>query len=136
MSVAPRWPASYSYVLDPDDRILDVRPRIFEGLGPFVGHVLWERLPGAEPLLRPRFDEARRAGQEIAFTVYYAGSTESIRAVPHRGMLAVHVERLTELDVRTLGTLAESLRRIEAELAARESEQHGRPAPASLRALP
>jgi hypothetical protein len=33
-------------------------------------------------------------------------------------------------------TLAESLRRIEAELAARESSRRGRPAPASLRALP
>jgi hypothetical protein len=126
----------YSYVLDDEDRIVDVRPRASHSLGPFVGQVLWGRLPGAEPLLRPRFDEARSTGEELAFTVYYAGSTDSIRVVPHGRRLDVHVERLTELDVTSLGTLAESLRRIEAELAARESAPHDRPAPASLRALP
>jgi hypothetical protein len=133
---SPRSPTSYSYVLDRDDRILDVLPRAFDGLAPFVGQVLWERLPGAEPLLRQRFDEARLTGQEVEFAVFYAGRIESVRAVPLEDGLAVQIEQLTELDIRTLATLAESLLQIEAELAARESGRHGRPTLSSPRALP
>jgi hypothetical protein len=125
---------SYYFVLDDEDRVVGIGPERRDA--PFLGHVLWSRLPEAEALLRPRFDEARRTRQELEFTVFYAGRTKHLRVVPEADGLGVHVEQLTALDVRTLGTLAESLRRIEAELDARERERRDPPAPASLQALP
>lgn len=127
---------SYYFVLDDEDRVVAVGPRREYADNPFLGHVLWSRLPGAEPLLRPRFDEARRTGQEVEFTTFYAGRTKHIKLIPAADGLAVHVEQLTVLDVRTLATLAQSLKRVEAELDARAREQLDPPAPASLQALP
>jgi len=123
-------------VLDRDDRVVQVGPDLHDQFAPFLGHVLWEHMPDAEPLYGPGFDEARRIGRTVEFAVFYRGRAKQLRAVPSGDMLAVHVERLAELDVRTLGTLSESLRRIEAELAARAPEQRDPRAPASLQALP
>jgi hypothetical protein len=126
----------YYFVLDGDDRITFVPPGHADGLRPFLGQRIWALWPGAEPLFRDKFDEARRTGRETAFTTFYAGRTEFIRAVPTEDGLAVHVEAITELDVRSLSTLAESLLKIEAELAARAPEQLDRPVPSSPQALP
>ena len=123
-------------VLDREDRIVQVGPDLQDQFAPFLGHVLWEHMPDAEPLYGPGFDEARRIGRTVEFAAFYRGRAKQLRAVPSGDTLAVHVERLAELDVRTLGTLAESLRRIEQELSAREREPHDPPAPASLQALP
>ena len=128
-----------SFVLDADDRIDRVVDDQDAGRGSmagFVGHSLWEYLPGAERLLRPSFDEARCTGNVVDTTVFYAGGTVDLRIVPSNGSLAVRWTRRTELNVRTLATLAESLHTIEAELSAREPARRDRPAPASLRALP
>lgn len=111
-------------------------PRGRGELLPFLGHVLREHIPDTEPLLDPGFDEARRTGSEVELPVSYRGRAERLRAVPAGDTLAVHVERLAELDVTTLGTLTESLRRIEAELAGPVSERRGPRALSSLRALP
>ena len=127
---------TYYFVLDDEDRVVQVGPSPTMERSPFLGQVLWSRLPGAEPLLRHRFDEARRTGRALEFVTFYAGRIKRIRVVPAADGLAVHVERLTELDVRTLGTLERSLREIEAELADRESERLDSRAPASPRALP
>jgi hypothetical protein len=126
----------YYFVLDEHDRITYVSTDLEEGISPFVGRTAWERLPGAEPFLRPRFDEARRSGGEVAFPIFYAGRAKHIRAIPAADGLAVHVEQLTAVDVRTLATLAESLRRIEDELAGRASVRLDPPAHGSLQALP
>jgi len=139
MSTRPRRGASAStayVVLDANDRLIQVGEALRAQLAPFLGHVLWEHMPDAEPLCGPGFDEARRIGSEVEFPVFYRGRAKRLRAVPAGDMLAVHVERLAELDVTTLGTLRESLLRIEAELPGRGSEQLDRRAPASLRALP
>ena len=113
-----------------------VGPEVRDLMGPFVGCVLWDRLPGAEPLLRPGFDRARESGEVVEFTVFYAGRVRRYRAVPSDDKLAVEVEHSTELDVTTLESLARSLSLIEAELAARAHERRGPRAPASLQALP
>jgi hypothetical protein len=123
-------------VLDSNDRVIQVGADLRDQLAPFLGHVLWEHVPDAEPLYGPGFDKARRSGSEVEFPVFYRGRAKRLRAVPSGDMLAVHVERLSELDVTTLGTLGESLRQIEAELAVRAPEQLDRPVPSSLRALP
>jgi hypothetical protein len=123
-------------VLDADDRVTYVGPRRHHTSSYFVGQTLWSGLPEAEPLLGPRFAEARSTGEPVEFTVFYAGATTQIRAIPAADGLAVHVERLAELDVRTLATLAESLQRVEDALAARAHVRRDRPAPESLRALP
>ncbi|HEU0248154.1 MAG TPA: hypothetical protein VFR38_13815 [Gaiellaceae bacterium] len=139
MSTRPRQDASAStayVVLDANDRVIQVGEDLRDQLAPFLGHVLWEHMPGAEPLCGPGFDEARRIGSEVEFPVFYRGRAKRLRAVPAGETLAVHVERLAELEVTTLGTLRESLLRIEAELPARGSGQLDRPAPSSLRALP
>lgn len=130
-------PDSTAYVvLDPDDRVIQVGEDLRERFAPFLGHVLWEHMPDAEPLCGPSFDEARRIGSAIEFPVFYRGRAKRLRALPAGDTLAVHVECLSELDVTTLGTLTESLRRIEAELVARDFEPLDRPVPASLQALP
>lgn len=116
------------FVLDDEDRIVFVPMGHADSMRPFLGQKLWGLLPGAEPLFRHRFNEARRTGQEVAFTTFYAGRTQFVRAVPADDGLAVHLEALTDLDVRSLSTLAESLLKIEAELAAREPVQPDPPA--------
>jgi hypothetical protein len=126
----------YYFVLDDENRVTYVGPRRDVATDPFHGRVLWSRLPEAEPLLAPRFAEARSRGEPVEFTVFYAGAATHIRAIPAADGLAVHVEHLAELNVRTLATLGESLQRIEAELAARAPAQRDPRAGASLRALP
>jgi hypothetical protein len=125
---------SYYFVLDDEDRVVHVGPRRNRTVNAVLGQLLWAGLPEAQPLLGPRFAEARSTGEPIEFTVFYDGGTTRFRAIPAADGLAVHAERLTELDVRTLAGLAESLGKIEAELTARAPEPPGRPAAASLRA--
>ena len=139
MSIRPQRDASTStayVVLDANDRLIQVGEDLRDQLAPFLGHVLWEHMPDAEPLCGPGFDEARRIGAEVEFPVFYRGRAKRLRAVPVGDTLAVHVEGLAELDVTTLGTLKESLVRIEAELPDPGCEQLDRPAPSFLRALP
>ena len=123
-------------VLDKDDRVVQIGPDLQERMAPFLGHVLWEHIPDAEPLYAPGFDEARTLGRAVEFPVFYRGRAKQLRAVPAGDALAVHVEILSELDLRTLGTLAASLEKIETELAGRAYGPLDPPAPGSLRALP
>lgn len=144
MSIAPtsdelmQGPSDLAYylVLDGEDRVVQVGPRRLYKANPYFGHVLWERLPGAEPLFQPHLDEARSTGRRVEFSAFYEGRAMWITAIPADDGLAVHIEALAELNVRTLSRLAESLRQIEDALAARESAPPGRRAPSSLRALP
>jgi hypothetical protein len=129
-------PRKAHIVLDEDDRIVRVGRDLGARMGPFVGHVLWERLPGAEPLLRPGFDQARATGRPVTFTAYYAGRVRTYEVIPAGGRLAVTVEHRCQVDVTSLETLARSLREIEAELASREPGRRDPPAPASRPAPP
>jgi hypothetical protein len=124
------------FVVDGDDRIVRVADEHRATMARYLGHPLWIYLPGSEPLLSPIFEQARELQEIVESTVFYAGGTMDVRATPSGANLAVQVRRRTELNVRTLATLAQSLRTIEAELAAREREQPDRRAPASPRALP
>ena len=124
------------FVLDADDRIVQIGEGSPRSMAGFLGHSLWEYLPQAESLVGAHFDEARQTGREVETTIFYAGGTLDLRIVPSAANLAVHSTRRTELNVRTLGTLVESLRLIEAELTARGPAPHDRPAGASLQALP
>jgi hypothetical protein len=130
-----RFRPVFTFVLDADDRVTYVSAQPEVGV-PFLGQIVWERLPESDPLLRDRFDEARKTGEEIEFRVYYGGGAKRIRATPSDDALSVSVEPLTSLDVSTLATLAESLKKIEAELTARASARHDRRAPSSPQALP
>lgn len=130
-------PPDTSYiVLDDDDRVVYVGADLSETAGKWIGHVLWDHLPQAADVYGPCFEEARAKGHAVECTVFYSGRVKRLIAIPAGDGLAVHVERLAELDVRTLGTLTASLRQIEAELAGRASEQRDRPVHASLQALP
>jgi len=130
-------PSSDLYVvLDSEDRISHVSAGLQDELGRWIGHVLWDHLPGARGVYGPCFEEARASGQSVECVVFYAGRVKRLTAIPASDGLAVHVERLVTLDVRTLGTLAESLGEIAEVLGAREPVQHDSRAPASLRALP
>ena len=129
-------PTENRYIIDGDDRIVTVVGHFEDTLGPFLGHSLWEVSPQADRLFAPHFAQARRTGREVEFTSFYAGRLARRRVVPTGQTLTVYVTLLEELDVRTLGTLSESLLRVEAELAVRASEQLDQRAPASLQALP
>lgn len=124
------------YILDGEDRITRVAGSLRARLVQFVGHTIWEASPRAQPLFSPHFAEARATGAEVEFTAFYGGRLSRRRVVPSGDVLTVFVTDLRELDVRTLATLSESLRAIEAELAARGPEPPDRPTRASLQALP
>ena len=130
MKARPRF-----FVIDANDVIVQVSEEYQGSMGHFLGHPLWEYLPRAELLFRPHLEQARRTGEEVESMIFYAGGTVELRVVPAGESLTVYTARCTELNVRTLGTLAESLRSIERELAAREPAQPDRPALGSLRAL-
>ena len=130
-------PSDTSYiVLDDNDRVIYVGADLSETAGRWIGHVLWDHLPQAAHVYGPCFEQARAKGHAVESTVFYSGRVKRLTAIPAADGLAVHVERLAELDVRTLGTLTASLRLIEAELAGRASEQLDPRAPSSLQALP
>jgi hypothetical protein len=124
------------FVVDGEDRVVRVAEENRETIGRYLGHPLWTYLPGADELLTPYFDEARASGDIVESTVFYAGGTYDVRVEPSGSDLAVRLTRRTELDVRTLATLAESLRTIEAELAARAPARRDRRAPSSRQAPP
>ena len=133
--VAAATPNGDYYVLDARDRIVHASA----GCGwmrRFLGHVVWECMPLSEVIFRPRFEEARRAGHEVEFRVFYAGALSQIKAVPAGSDLTVFVTHLENLNVRTLATLTASLRRIEAALETRASAPLDLRAPASPQALP
>lgn len=123
-------------VLDDDDRVVSVSPRLRHDLGHWLGHVLWDHLPAAREIYEPCFQQARASGQPAQSVVFYSGRVKRLTAIPAADGLAVHIERLAELDVTTLGTLTRSLERVEAALAGRAPGQPDPRSPASLRALP
>ena len=134
---ALRGTAADTYVvLDDDDRVVSVSPPLHTGLAHWLGHVLWDHLPGAREVCSPCFEEARAAGRPVESVVFYSGRVERLTAFPASDGLAVHVELLAEVDVTTLGTLTRTLAQVEAALAARVSAQRDPRLPSSLRALP
>jgi hypothetical protein len=134
---ALRYSSSDAYiVLDDADLVTYVSPRLHHELGRWVGHVLWEHLPRAREVYGPTFDEARSTGEPVESVVFYSGRVKRLTAIPGPDGLAVHVERLAELDVTSLATLTRSLARIEDALAGPASARSDSPARASLRALP
>jgi hypothetical protein len=124
------------FVVDGRNRIVQVADEHRATMARYLGHSLWIYLPGAEPLLSPIFEEAREEGEPLESTVFYAGGTVDVRVAPSGATLAVQLRRRTELNVRTLATLAQGFRTIEEELAAREHERRDRRARASPQALP
>jgi hypothetical protein len=124
------------FVVDRRNRIVQVADEHRATMARYLGHLLWVYLPGSEPMFSPIFEEARETQEVVESTVFYAGGTVDVRATPGGATLAVRLRRRTELNVRTLATLAQSLRTIEAELSAREPERPDRQAPASPQALP
>ena len=134
---ALRHSASDAYVvLDAEDRLTHVSSPLHRELGGWIGHVLWEHLPGAREVYGPTFDEARSTGRPVESIVFYSGRAKRLTAIPGPDGLAVHVERLAELDLTSLATLTRSLERIAAALADQAFERPDRPARASLQALP
>jgi len=97
-------------VLDAGDRIVGVGPHAESQFGPLVGSVMWDCFPGAEPLFKPYYDQARRSGECIEFVQYYDGYVARVRAAPRTGdELEVSWEQLTRIDTTTLGALSDSL---------------------------
>jgi hypothetical protein len=123
-------------VLDGDDRIRHVSPPLHDDFGRWLGHVLWDHLPAAREVYGPTFEAARSSGKSVQSVVFYSGRVKRLTVIPAEDGLAVHVERLAELDVTSLGTLTLSLERIASALGDQASGPHDSRAPASLRALP
>lgn len=123
-------------VLDDDDRIVHVSASFHDTVGHWLGHVLWDHLPGATEVYGPHFDDARQSQEPVVAVVFYAGKVKRLTIIPAADGLAVHVERLEALDVTSLGTLMRSLERIERVLAAPGCGQPYPRSHVSLRALP
>ena len=136
-AIYPRVGAPDTYiVLDDDDRVVHVSAALHQSFGRWLGHVLWEHLPGAREVYGPSFEEARSSGEAVVATVFYSGRVKRLTVIPAEDGLAVHVERLAELDLTSVGTLMRSLEQIERELAGQEFARPGRRSHVSLRALP
>ena len=135
MTLRSSAPDAY-VVLDDNDRVVHVSQPFHDTRGRGVGHVFWDHLPGAREIYEPHLAEARATGRPVEAVIFYAGRLKRLLAIPGGDGLAVHIENLVELDVTSLGTLTRSLQRLDAELADRACEQHGRRSHASLRALP
>ena len=123
-------------VLDDDDRVVHVSQPFHDTRGRGVGHVFWDHLPEAREIYGPHLAEARETGRPVEALIFYAGRLKRLLAIPGGDGLALHIENLGELDVTSLGTLTQSLQRLDDVLAGRASVQHGRRSHASLRALP
>jgi hypothetical protein len=127
----------FFFVLDPDDRLVQVSDGYQKSMRRFLGHPLWEYMPHAEELFVPLLEQARRTGRPVESTIFYAGGLIDVRIVPSGDdRLTVYRTRNSNLDFTTLASLAESLSQIEQELSARAPEQLDPPAHASLQALP
>ncbi len=136
-ALAPHTATPDAYiVLDDDDRIVHVSDCLRDALAHWRGHILWDHLPSARDVYGPLVDEARTSAAPAVGVVFYSGRVKRLTVIPGADGLAVHVERLAELDVTTLGTLMRSLEEIERVLADQESAQRDPRAHASLRALP
>jgi hypothetical protein len=123
-------------VLDDDDRITHLSPPFHDTRGRGLGHVFWDHLPRAREIYGPCLAEARETGRPVEALVFYAGRLKRLLAIPGGDGVALHIENLVELDVTSLGTLTQSLQRLDGELADRASAQPGRRSHGSLRALP
>ena len=123
-------------VLDDDDRIVHVSKPFHDTRGRGAGHVFWDHLPDARKIYGPHLAEARESGRPVEAVIFYAGRLKRLLAIPGGDGLALHIENLVELDVTSLGTLTQSLQRLDGVLADRACEQHGRRSHGSLRALP
>jgi hypothetical protein len=124
------------FVLDGDDVVVHVSSALRDELATAIGHRLWVRMPGAEPILGPYLERARTSGEQTEGVGYYDGGTFEARIVPSGDFVTVYPRRLARLDVTTLATLRASLGAILQELAVRAPAPRDRPAPGSLRALP
>jgi hypothetical protein len=134
---ALRHSASGAYVvLDDQDRIVHVSSKLHHELGRWIGHVLWNHLPGAREVYAPTLDDARDTGRPVESVVFYAGRATRLTAIPGPDGLAVHVEHLAELDLTSLATLTRGLEQIATALADPASVPRGRPARVSPQALP
>jgi len=108
--VAVTVPQQPFVVLDEGDRIVGVGTDAKSQFGPLLGSVLWESLPGSEPLFKPYYDTARCSGEPVEFVQFYDGNVARIRAVPSAdGTLALYWQLLARIDTRTLGGLVRSL---------------------------
>jgi hypothetical protein len=123
-------------VLDDDDRIVFVSKPFHDTRGRRAGHVFWDHLPDARKVYGPHLAEARETGRPVEAVIFYAGRLKRLLAIPGGDGLALHIENLAELDVTSLGTLTQSLQRLDGVLADRACEQHGQRSHGSLRALP
>jgi hypothetical protein len=132
-----RHTASGAYVvLDDQDRIVHVSSKLHDELGRWIGHLLWEHLPGAHEVYAPTLDDARETGLPVESVVFCAGRTTRLTAIPGPDGLALHVEHLAELDLTSLATLRLGLEQIATALADPASVPRGRPARVSPQALP
>lgn len=110
-------------ILDSADRIVGVGPHAESQFGPLVGSLLWDCFPGAEPLFKPYYDQARSTGETVEFVQFYDGYVARIRATPRDGEeLALSWEQLARIDTTTLGSLTDSLA---ASLELLDAEQRG-----------
>ena len=83
------------FVVDGEDRIVQVAEEHRATMARYLGHALWVYLPGSESLLSPYFDEARETGDVVESTVFYAGGTVDVRVAPNGAFLAVQLRRRT-----------------------------------------
>ena len=97
-------------MLDPADRIVEVGPHAESQFGPLAGSLIWDAFPGAKPLFKPYYDEARLTGETVDFVQFYDGNVVRVIArMDDHERLEVSWEQLTRLDTTTLADLRASI---------------------------
>ena len=96
-------------ILDAEYRIVEVGPAAQAMFGPVLGELAFDAFPDSEPLFRPHYERAARAGEPVEFATFYNGLVLHLRVTPSDSRLVVSWEEIARLDVLTLDGLFESL---------------------------
>lgn len=96
--------------LDSADRIVEVGSHAESQFGPLAGSVIWDCFPGARPLFKPYYDEARASREPVDFVQFYDGYVVRVVATSAgEERLEVTWEQLAHIDATTLDDLVASL---------------------------
>ena len=96
-------------VLDRRYTVVEMNAAAATRLGPVLGRNIWTCHPEAEPLFRPRLDEAWHTRGPIAVVEFYEGRVLRVQAVRRGGRLELSWDVVMQLDTVTLEGLNSSI---------------------------
>lgn len=90
-------------------------PPIVSDPAGLVGSSVWD-LFGGEALLRPAAEQVLERGEPMGMRIFFDGIVNDLHAEPHGRFLRIRYKVVREIDVTTLDSLLDSMRRVRADL--------------------